>query len=142
MHVKVILALGLLTACGGRPSVEVPSHVISNDSMVLVLTDVHLVEGAKMGQKIIGDKRSLGMYYDKIYTKYGISKARFDSSYSFYAAHPGLMEELYRDVLDTLSIIEQAPPRTPLADPNEDAELINNNPANQQLKKRLQDSLR
>ncbi|MDZ7848727.1 MAG: hypothetical protein U5L96_19455 [Owenweeksia sp.] len=54
MTAKLAALLGLI-ACQGPPPEKRPVHVIPADSMALILTDIHLVEGAKVGQRIMGD---------------------------------------------------------------------------------------
>lgn len=94
--------------------IHIPSHIIPKDSMVSALTDMHIIEGAKVGQKIIGDERNAHSYYAKLYAKYHVSKEEFEESFNFYSQNPAVMDEIYTKVVERLNKIQQAPPRTPL----------------------------
>jgi len=102
------LAALALTACqSGVGRVEIPGHVISPDSMQLILLDIHLIEGAKVGQSIEGnDSLNIRDYYHHIWNKYSISKDYFDESFSFYTGHPGEMQKIYVGLIDTLTAME------------------------------------
>lgn len=108
-----ILILFLLVACSA-PEVKIPNDIIPRDSMVSILTDVHLVEGARIGRKIMGDTLMVDDYYAKIYSKYGITAEGFKKSFRYYNEHPEMMKEIYKEVVEHLNQIEKEPPRTPL----------------------------
>lgn len=75
--------------------------------MVMVLTDLHLVEGARSGQRILGDSlRAPDRYYQALWKKYDISKARYDSNFRYYSRKAPQMNELYAEVLKRLSKLE------------------------------------
>jgi len=75
--------------------------------MVMVLTDLHLVEGARSGQRVLGDSlRAPDRYYQALWKKYDISKARYDSNFYYYSRQAPQMNELYAEVLKRLSKLE------------------------------------
>lgn len=75
--------------------------------MVMILTDVHLLEGARSGTRVLGDSlHRPSDYYKKVYEKYEIDAARYDSVFSWYSAHAPLMNELYARVLERLNRLE------------------------------------
>ena len=104
-----LLSLFLLGACGPKnlEEPEEPSWLLPHDSMVLILTDLHLVEGARSGQRIMGDSlRAPDRYYQALWKKYDISKARYDSNFYYYSRQAPQMNELYAKVLKRLSKLE------------------------------------
>lgn len=106
---KIIAAVLLLSASCAPKDVEPEkkhSWVISQDSMALLLTDVHLVEGAKIGDQAIGDTLPIAVHYQKIWDKYGINQSRYDSNFLYYSRNAHLMDEIYAKVLENLSKIE------------------------------------
>ena len=63
-----LLLLSVLNACA--PRMERPTDVsgmIPPDSMTIILTDIHLIEGAKVGDNIMGDTLRAASYFKKIY---------------------------------------------------------------------------
>lgn len=71
--------------------------------MVEILTDAHIIEGARIGSQMMGDSLSIDVYYDKLWDKYQISRSIYDSNFSYYARNPQVMEQLYQRVLANLS---------------------------------------
>lgn len=80
-----------------------PDGVLSEAEMVEILTDAHIIEGARIGSQMMGDSLSIDVYYDKLWDKYQISRSIYDSSFSYYARNPQVMEQLYQRVLANLS---------------------------------------
>ena len=101
-----------------------PDWLLPEDSMVMILTDVHLAEGARSGTRVLGDSlHRPSDYYKKVYEKYGIDAAQYDSIFSWYSAHAPLMNELYAHVLERLNRLEaqqQARGEKPAEEPAED----------------------
>lgn len=87
--------------------------VIPADSMALIMTDVHLVEGAKIGDEAIGDTLPIAVHYQKIWDKHGITQARYDSNFLYYSRNAQMMDEVYADVLENLSKIEASTKNLP-----------------------------
>lgn len=146
--VKILCFLILLSSCSGGGSLNVPDDVIPRDSMVSALVDLHLIEGAKVGQKVMGDTVKINTYYAKMYQKYGVTRKQFEKSFKFYSEHPDDMNKMYQEVIERLNKIQQEPPRTPLI---ETTDSISNTPPDtvplskpfmQSLKTRLDSSKR
>lgn len=115
--VKILFFLVLLSSCGGGgDNLDVPDDIITRDSMVSALVDMHLIEGAKVGQKVMGDTVKINTYYAKMYTKYGVTKEQYQKSFNFYSEHPEAMNKMYQEVIERLNKIQQEPPRTPLVE--------------------------
>lgn len=91
------------------------------DSMVSALVDMHIIEGAKTGNKIMGDTVKADLYFAKMYQKYGVSKEEFEESYDYYSERPEVMNDLYRQAIERLNQIQVEPPRTPLVESRDSA---------------------
>lgn len=71
--------------------------------MTDVLTDVHILEGARIGKKMIGDSLFTIQHYENLWEKHGIDEALYDSSFQFYCQHAERMDRMYDEVLTRLS---------------------------------------
>ncbi len=103
---KNSIAIILLTlfACNDRV-VSIPDNVLSREKMTSVMVDVQLVEAALSVNQLKGDdaKKTAINYYDSVLKQHNISREEFDVSFKYYAEHPGLLEQIYEDVLNELS---------------------------------------
>ncbi len=105
------IALCILVGISCNSPTERPSDIIDPDKMVLVLTDVHLTEGAKTGRQIMGDTLRVETYYQKVFNKYGTTLAQFNKSYAYYTKHPTEMNSIYEQVIESLNRIEVRVPK-------------------------------
>ena len=75
--------------------------------MTHILTDVHLIEGARTGLTILGDTTyNISDYYRAMYVKHNITEEEFKSSFEYYSQHPEIMDKMYEKVIEELTIIE------------------------------------
>lgn len=110
-----LLTAVLLTGCGpGLDRPEEASNIISPDSMSLIMTDIHLIEGAKVGENIMGDSLRAAHYFHRVYDKYGITQAYFERSFDYYSERPEEMNRIYEAVIEELTRMEKSPPRESL----------------------------
>ena len=81
--VSLIYVFFLLGSCG-MPKEEKtrPDWVIEPEKMTEMLVDLHIVEGSRIGRKVMGDTVLIDNYYEKIWEKYNLTRADFDSSQS------------------------------------------------------------
>lgn len=105
-----------LFSCQRPDAIKVPEGTMSESKMVEILTDIHLVEGAKVGNKIMGDTIPAPVYFKKVYQKYNISEEQFAKDFAFYTANPKLMDDIYEKVIENLNKIETTPPREVMTD--------------------------
>lgn len=116
-----LIIIGLLSGCA--PQLERPEDIqgmISPDSMTIILTDIHLIEGAKVGDNIMGDTLKAANYFRMVYQKYGISEKRFEKSFDYYSERPALMNEIFEGVIEELTKMEKNPPRESLLEEEEE----------------------
>lgn len=86
-------------------------QLLSEKQMIDILTDVHIVEGAKIGRKIMGDTLMMDAYYRKIFSKHKIDKKQLDENYRYYSSDPEKMDGIYEKVLDNLNKLQVEVPK-------------------------------
>lgn len=96
-----IIASGVMASCS-RPKVEVPVSVISADSMVNILADMHLAEAAIQMRNLSGHDslhpEAFGRY-KFVLDKYKISRQTFEKSFRWYSSEPQIFSKLYDSVI-------------------------------------------
>lgn len=100
--------LALLAACSAEPveTEKIPEDILSPQKMEVILTDVHLVEGARAGDQLLGDTLELKDYFTKIYVVHGVSKEELTKSLEYYSARPGQLSAILDGVIQRLSRLE------------------------------------
>ena len=89
----------------------IPSNILPKEKMAQVITDIHLAEAeinlnspapslpSEQGDTI--SKIPIG--FEKIFEKNRITKSQYDTSITFYIAHPELLDTIYVQVINELS---------------------------------------
>lgn len=95
----------LLTSCK-VPPIQIPEDVLDMETMVDLMVDVHLAEGGRAGGSKMYNEAHIVDFYEAIYEKYGLDKASFDHSFSFYNQNPALMLEVHDKVIRRLNEID------------------------------------
>lgn len=82
--------------------------VIPADSMVILLTDVHLADGIlnTTKEKDKSVKPVAAAYFDAILQKHNIDRATFEESMRYYAFHTEELDNIYERVIIDLNKIE------------------------------------
>ncbi len=110
---KILLSLFLLatiTACYHEVSEKVvaPKRLLPEDSLVRVLTEIQLADGAitykRISHKKVGDEKE--KYYAVIYKKYNLTPELLKDNINYYNNDPDKMVEIYDKVLARLSQLE------------------------------------
>ena len=78
--------------------------ILKKEELVPVLVDIHLAQTV-VGMNQVNDSShySVTDYSAYIFKIHGIKKETYDSSLSFYTAHPELLDEIYQEVINELS---------------------------------------
>lgn len=84
----------------------IPDYVLPEAKMKAVMTDVLLIEGARTGNKMLGDTTTLASYYHLIWEKYDITETDFDTSFTWYTLHPKLASKMYGEIIIELQKME------------------------------------
>ena len=97
MKKVVILFLAIiLFSCKSKIEFEKPADLISKDTMVLMLYDMHLAVGTSNVQNVNLEKNR--NYMALVYEKYGIDSIRFQESNIYYTAKIDIYEEIFEEV--------------------------------------------
>jgi hypothetical protein len=98
-------AVGLLVilfvGCAS-PEVKIPENILTQEQMMPIMVDIHVIEGARNGSIMLGDTNGIEDYYAKVYEKHGITEDQFKSSFAFYSDNPTVFIPIYEEVLDSL----------------------------------------
>ncbi len=75
------------------------------DTMVNVLTDIHLVKASQQLGMAINPKDTshTGTPFDYVWTKHHITQDEYEKSLDFYTHNPGILDSIYESVLNNLS---------------------------------------
>ncbi len=100
-----ILILFFVSCTSKSNEVVIPEAILSKDSMIQILADIHLAESEAT---LYPYNDSLGIinlpaYYKYIFEHHKIDTAVFTHSMNFYLANPELMNSVYSGVIDELS---------------------------------------
>ena len=99
--------LFVFASCKQSDEVNKPEGLLSQDEMVAVLTDIHLIEGARTGMVIMGDSvGGVNEHYRAFFDKHNVTQAVYDSSFVFYSKNPIIFDKIYERVIENLSVIE------------------------------------
>lgn len=104
-----LLLLFATAACREEaPVVPVPDTVLSPDSMVSVLRDLHLMESGINGHffqsnNIVSDRSVLR---EIVFEKHKVKSDYFLKSMDFYSAHPEHLDSVYQKVIVELSKLQ------------------------------------
>jgi len=94
----------LLVACQPERDKK-PEGLLPQEKMVDILTEVHLAE-AKVSKLGVNATDSLALVYKRleaqIYARHKLDTAAYNRSYQYYAANPGQLAELYKQVVARL----------------------------------------
>jgi len=101
----ILLFLSILFfSCSDKERASIPDTVLSQEKMVKVLVDIHLLE-ASMNFSVSPETiASLDVQAGAdVFKKHTITKAQYDESFIFYSQNPELLGEIYQLVLNNLS---------------------------------------
>lgn len=101
------LAISLaLAGCGEGAEPENPSarpkDLIPREAFTDLLTEMHLIEGARGGEHLTGDSIAVWKVYHAAFARRGYSQEQVERSYTYYHADPKLMVEVYQEVMNRL----------------------------------------
>ena len=99
----VFILLCALFACH-KGNVHIPDDVVKPDSMVQVLTDIHIFQatlqlGYFSNDSAAAAKRAFG----DILKKHNLTEQQYKKATEFYSYHPALLDSIYEKVINNLS---------------------------------------
>lgn len=95
----------ILLSCGA-PKTKIPQDILSENSFIDLLKDIHLAEAKFELLKTKGmenAKNELAHNYSAIYETHQITAYDFDKTIDYYAQHPEQLEKIYTRVLEQLT---------------------------------------
>ena len=103
----ILFVVLMVAACKDNTPPPPPDNALSERQFMEVMVDVHLVE-AVVNQKFVkatDSTRIRDRYYAHLFDKHNITRTEFDSTFSYYLRHPGLMNKIYTQVHDSLKAL-------------------------------------
>lgn len=91
-------------SCGNKNKIKIPPDILGQDTMVEVITDVHLVQASqRMGLPI--DSADTGAFtsFNYIWKKHRITENEYKKCLDFYTHNPSVLDSIYEKVLNNLS---------------------------------------
>jgi hypothetical protein len=79
-----------------------PDNLLSEEKMVNILTDIHLIESDVNNMRITDADSNLAIYLyleTQLFKKYQIDTATYRNSYRYYIAQPEVFGKIYKQVL-------------------------------------------
>jgi len=87
--------------------------VIQEDSLILILKDIHLMDAAAKQNVIPNNSKILFKHqqYKAVLEKHGVSRTRFDTTIHVYTQHGEIFDELYDKLIE--KILEEEKTQSP-----------------------------
>ena len=105
MKISSFILCLILLSCVNQQK-ETPQNILSENSFINLLKDIHLAEAKFELHKTKGmenAKNELAHNYSTIYENYEITIDDFDKTLDYYAQHPEQLEKIYTSVLEQLT---------------------------------------
>lgn len=104
---QALIGILLLTlvSCHSKSGAPAPDNLISKDSMISVMVDIHIAD-AVGDQRYGTDKPNrdfTNAVYARIYQNHHITADQYKTSFAYYEAHPADMNKMYEQVITELS---------------------------------------
>jgi hypothetical protein len=102
---SLLLFLFIMVSCTSEDK-TVPTDLLAQDKMVLVLADIHLAESVVAAKELNKDT-SLFLYRElekQIFEKHAVTKSDFLKSFAWYTENVDEYKDLYTKVGDTLNV--------------------------------------
>lgn len=106
----VIMLCTILYSCAEEKEVVIPENVLSQEKMATVMTDIHLLEASMTlnfsnATNLINGPE-MQATTSQLLKKNNVTKEQYQTSFVFYAEHPDLLTEVYKQVLNNLSQLQ------------------------------------
>lgn len=106
MRYTLLITLALFTAaCGGNKPAPKPAYIISSDTMITVLAEMHVFNAAAQHREARRQLMQPRVHDDmmQFFDSIGVPKDHFEKSLDYYLNHPKDMLEVYDGAMDLLS---------------------------------------
>ncbi len=105
----LLIAIASLGSCYNinKPDESVPDPLLTKAELASILTEMHIVEASFVTNSEMRISRSeKPLYYKAILEKYEVSLDNVRDNLIYYQSQPKIMEGIYEDVLEQLSIYQ------------------------------------
>ena len=105
MKIASVIFCLIFLSCGGQKT-EIPQDILSKNSFIGLLKDIHLAEAKFELHKTKGvenAKNKLAHNYSAIYETHKITADDFNKTLDYYSQHPEQLEKIYTRVLEQLT---------------------------------------
>ncbi len=93
-----------LSSCQSGGFAHVPAGIIVPDSMVTVLTDVHIFQATlQLGYIREDSARLVAKAFDDVLKKHHLTEDEYSKSIKYYSYHTSLLDGIYEKVLSNIS---------------------------------------
>ncbi len=100
--VFALLSLFLLS-CHKHSQIKIPADIIQPDSLVQVLTDVHIMQATvQLGYTQNDSLFATQKAFQSLWKKHHMTQDDYDKDMKFYSYHPELLDSVYEKVLSNL----------------------------------------
>jgi hypothetical protein len=101
---RLIFFLLLFSACNDQDPEKIPAEIISRDTMISILADLHIAEARIINAgPVFRDKTLKSAYLQQVLTRAAIDSSRFLKSFEFYSDHPEIFSGMYEQVIVEIS---------------------------------------
>ena len=105
MKILSFIVCLIFLSCGA-PKTEIHQDILSENSFIILLKDIHLAEAKFELHKTKGmenAKNELAHNYSTIYETHEITADDFKKTLDYYAQHPEQLEKIYTRVIEQLT---------------------------------------
>ena len=100
----IVILLCLFISCHKGNNMHVPSNIVCPDSMVQVLTDVHILQATfQLGFFKNDSVQAAHQAFIAVLKKHHLTEKDYNRATRYYSYHPVLLDSIYEKVLDNLS---------------------------------------
>lgn len=103
---RLILGFFILIFVSACKQSQVPEGIIETRKMILVLTDVHLIDSYVSSAAYDSTTQPSANYYKVMYNKYKIDSVQLQKSLRYYSRETELLDTMYYQVLKRLETLE------------------------------------
>jgi len=112
MKAHWFLIFPFIAGCNSGPNFaepEAPAEVITRDTFLQVLTEVHLIEGVLKQRFFRNDDEDLRIqsHYAELFERWGVTEARYTETYAWWYQRPEALDGLLEEVAENLTQLER-----------------------------------
>jgi hypothetical protein len=104
LKVLPFIFLYFLLSCKSKNHVTIPTGIVVPDTMIEILSDVHLLQAsAQLGYSQNTKDTTIQLAYQSLWKKHNLTESSYNEDMQFYCDHPRLLDSVYEKVLSNLN---------------------------------------